>query len=368
MSFDLGSIGTASAAQYRSLFAKIDGNGDGKVTRSEFVSGAPADVSATDAGTLFDTLDQQQAGALSESDLASAFQQLSSVAQSLLIQLQGGPQGPSSGGFGADLLAKLDTDGDGKVSRDEFVAGRPDGASEDQAGALFDQIAGNNTGALTQQQLVDGLQSQRHGHGHGHHRDPSELFSSLDSNDDGTLTRDEFVAGRPQDVSADQAGTLFDQLAGDNTDGLSEDQFASALQAHRPAGGPGKGGGGGSRPDQSDESFSPLDTNKDGVISYEEFVAGRPDGVSADQASTFFGAITGSDPTTETLAKYTQGQGTADGTTSQKDTGQLVEQLLNAFSANSGESSGGTASSGQPLDVFLHAIEAYRSAALTTAA
>ncbi len=383
MTFDLGSISSANQAQYRSLFARIDGNGDGKVTRDEFVSGAPSGVGGDVAGTLFDTLDQQKAGALSESDLASAFQQLSIVAQSLLIQLQSGNFGSTAGsanggGPGSELFSKLDANGDGTVTRDEFVAGKPDNVSEDQAGKLYDSIAGANTDGLTQQQLIDGLQSQRPGP--GHHRDPSELFSSLDGNNDGTLTRDEFVAGRPQNVSADQAGTLFDQLAGDNTDGLTQDQFVSAVQTRQEAQGAGAGVGASGQTSESSQYFSPLDTNKDGVVSYSEFIAGRPANVSTEQAGAFFDKLTGDGPDRATLAKFTQAStdqgstdrgadGSAAASSTSAETGQLVEQLLAALGTNNNTDGGanGRASS-QPLDVFLRAIEAYRSAALTTAA
>ena len=40
----------------------------------------------------------------------------------------------------ADRFKKLDTDGDGKISKDEFIAGAPKGTDSTQAGNLYDQL------------------------------------------------------------------------------------------------------------------------------------------------------------------------------------------------------------------------------------
>jgi hypothetical protein len=78
--------------------------------------------------------------------------------------------------------------------------------------------------------------------------DAAELFSKLDADGDGTLTEDEFVAGRPDNVSEDQAKQLYQKIAeksgGDASSGLSQDQFASGFAAAAPAGGQAQGGGG----------------------------------------------------------------------------------------------------------------------------
>lgn len=286
-------------ASYRlnKLFSKIDSNEDGSVSRAEFISGKPDTVSSAEAGQLFDQLDSQKTGTLSQADFVTAFQQMDSQMRSSLIQAQSSGSGDdASGGTSSgisQLFAKLDANSDGTVSRDEFVAGKPDGMTADQAGALYDKIAGTGsndtatTTGLTEEQLANGLQTVAGHHRHHHARsndqsapsddqtattaasqtdpgqildqllaalqsavqaasgntqqdsdsppDPARLFSTLDTNGDGKVSRDEFISGKPQSVSTDQAGAFFDKIANGNGDTLTQDQFVSGFNATAPA-------------------------------------------------------------------------------------------------------------------------------------
>lgn len=56
-----------------------------------------------------------------------------------------------------------------------------------------------------------------------------QLFASLDTNKDGKVSSDEFVAGRPKDMSASDAESLFKSLDTQSSGSLDKDQFAEGL-------------------------------------------------------------------------------------------------------------------------------------------
>jgi Ca2+-binding EF-hand superfamily protein len=160
----IGSASSMASARLDRVFSRLDTDTNGKVSRDEFVAGAPDDIDSSQAGSLFDALDSEGTGALSKSDMATAFEQLASTMQSTLIAAQGesqghGPRGPGGGPppKPEDMLAELDTDGDGLLSEAEFVAGRPDEVSEEQAAQLCQSIAGDDTDGLTAEQVAEGM-------------------------------------------------------------------------------------------------------------------------------------------------------------------------------------------------------------------
>jgi len=268
MSLSVNSLGlnSASASQYASLFNTIDTDKNGKVSKAEFVAGAKG-MSSDQASSLFDSLDTQHTGALSENDFSTAFQQMASSMQAMMIYIQGSnlANGGQQTGL-SDLFTKLDTDGDGKVSRDEFVAGRPQDMSADDAGKAFDSLAkaagtDGSTG-LTQDQFAQAIQTQQHqgaggGHHHHHHHggggggmdalaaltgsdssdssDASQVFSALDTNQDGTISAEEWAAAAPSGVSSDQAQSFFNQIAqaagANSSSGLTQDQLQDGLKS-----------------------------------------------------------------------------------------------------------------------------------------
>jgi Ca2+-binding EF-hand superfamily protein len=198
----------------------------------------------------------------------------------------------------AELFSKLDTNGDGSVTRDEFVSGRPENVSEDQAGSVFDSLAASasasDSSSLTQSQFTQALEkngpppplseasdsssdsssdqtseqtliaqvlaalqqaltsitdsssttsstssssSTASASSTNGRADPAELFSKLDTNGDGSVTRDEFVSGRPDNVSQDQASSFFDRLTSSSSDssGMTQSQFVSAFAQNAAA-------------------------------------------------------------------------------------------------------------------------------------
>ncbi|MFH1804224.1 MAG: hypothetical protein ABID63_04970 [Pseudomonadota bacterium] len=109
-----------------------------------------------------------------------------------------------------------------------------------------------------------------------------DMFASLDTDADGTLTKEEFLAGKPDDVSDEQAENLWSQIAGSDAQSVDEASFTTAMSA--PPAPPASSddssssASGGGSSSSSSENYDPLDTNKDGVVSLEERMAGNGSG------------------------------------------------------------------------------------------
>jgi Ca2+-binding EF-hand superfamily protein len=161
----------------------------------------------------------------------------------------GGYGQSASAGLGK-LVTKLDANSDNSISRSEFVTGRPQGQSEEQAGSLFDTFDSSSSGSLSQNDLLSAFQQMAasmasvliqaqsdQGADGGRAQGPpdaSQMFSELDVDGDGSVTREEFLAGRPDDVSESQASAFFDKLAGADAASLTEEQLAAGLEQAGP--------------------------------------------------------------------------------------------------------------------------------------
>jgi hypothetical protein len=198
-----------------------------------------------------------------------------------------------------------------------------------------------SSGSLTQEQAdavikaLDEFESQikQSGGPSGSQKgpDPSELFGKLDSDGDGKVTRDEFVASRPDDVSEEDAGKFYDKIAensgGDGAKGLSQEQFATGLQNAGPAAGgggapsgaPPAGGGGGSAggdsSGSSDEVVSVTTTSspdgtKTTVTKYADgssstsVTYGQADSSSADALQSILKSLTKGNADAEETSSY----------------------------------------------------------------
>ena len=205
-----------SAMQTR-MFAKVDTDSSGSVNASELqtmlddVSQHTGVSFQKTAQELLTAMDGNSDGSLSSDELAQGMQSIMPPPPSTMdfAQARNGAQEGSD-----DLFAKVDTDGDGSVSKTEM--------------SDFVAKMGKNADSSS-----------------------DDKFAKLDTDADGSLSQAEFEAGRPQAPSASQGGAPM---------------------------GPPPGVGGaeksGSTSASSSTSYDPLDTNQDGTVSEMERLAG----------------------------------------------------------------------------------------------
>jgi len=137
-------------------YSPLDTNQDGVVDAQELEAAAKS-------GLLSASIVNDENN-VSSSD-PSATDVFSGNLASMLLQMQQNSQSSSStstDGSSSEspmdqLFASLDTNQDGTISQNEFVAGRPKEMSESDAENLFKSLDTQNAGSLTKDQFAEGL-------------------------------------------------------------------------------------------------------------------------------------------------------------------------------------------------------------------
>lgn len=219
--------------------------------------------------------------------------------------------GISGLGLGGQIFSSRSSDKTSALGAIEDIAGFSAGSASTEDTTTVNSASTTDNQLTYSTQLSDSLQafmislqettqsSQANGS-----VEASQMFADLDSNSDGMLTKEEFLAGKPDDVTDDQAENLWNQISGGSSDAVSQDDFVTAMQAG--AGAPPPGGGGGESSDDGEESYDALDTNKDGVVSLQELMAAitGTDAASEDQMTNLINSG-GDDSTTGSTSTNT---------------------------------------------------------------
>jgi Ca2+-binding EF-hand superfamily protein len=105
----------------------------------------------------------------------------------------------------------MDNNNDGQVSRDEYLSYK-----QKYAETRFQSMDANSDGVISKEEFA-AHKASRTGHKYGHHehhgKDNGKIFTKLDANNDGQLTRDESLAAwtnwfKRLDANGDQTVTL----------------------------------------------------------------------------------------------------------------------------------------------------------------
>ncbi len=249
-----------------------------------------------------------------------------------------GTSSTSSDSSAADLLTQYDANGDGNLNADElgktmesimparstmdFAQSRNSTNSTDSASAaigeagddLFGKVDSDGNGAVSKTELQALLEAMSGGTASQTGVSSDDAFAALDSDGDGSLTQAEFDAGRPSGGEA-QAGGMPPGGAG-------------GAGGPRGAGGPGGAGG-----TSETTTYDPLDTNEDGVVSLTERLAGATSTTEQDAVTALFSAID------------TDGDKTISASESKTFIDQLTSQFASAATASSSLTSSTSTSS-----------------------
>ncbi len=216
----LSGVTSESASMLAELFRTLDKDGSSGVSAIELTEATGGTTgSSASMEEIFAALDADADGVISQTEFVSAFEQFDTEAMSVVLAAQ-----ESDTTLTDRLMGALDTDEDGCVSEEEFTA------------YVEEQTAGS-AGA-------SGVAAE-------------SLFAGLDVNDDGAVDSAELTAYLANAMAVmPEAGPK---------PGNGPEMAGSAPPPPPPPGG------------GESETYDPLDTNKDGVVSAEERAAAAID-------------------------------------------------------------------------------------------
>jgi Ca2+-binding EF-hand superfamily protein len=145
------------------LFSAIDTNGDGTINKDEFEKHRAQKAQGTMPSLM---------------NLLNGSVQLGKLEEIIKAVLSGGQASQDGGPSVDDILKKMDTDGDGKISKAEFIANGPRGAKQGGPSAeeIFNKIDTDGDGAITKEEF----EKHHAERGRGHHGPPPPTVSQAD--------------------------------------------------------------------------------------------------------------------------------------------------------------------------------------------
>ena len=127
------------------------------------------------------------------------------------------------------FLKNADKDGDGKISKDEFMANATqNGNSSTNAADLFSKLDTNGDGFIDETESKAAFTKMHH-HGHHHKTDLTQMFQDADKDGNGQISSEEFKAMNLPGISDSNAATLFKNADTNGDNSLSLDEFKTMM-------------------------------------------------------------------------------------------------------------------------------------------
>ena len=229
---------TAPAApdHFQHMLQKMDRNGDGRISLDEYLA---------EAADHYRSIDAANKGRVDAADIASspaALERIDRRAEHLVARLDSAGAGyVTADEFAAAAqkrFARLDRNGDGRLTPDEFAGSHRADAAAAHGGtahsARFERIDTNHDGIVTTDEYMAAARS---------------LYADLDVQHDGKVTATEIAgSARAQERAIRAAARIVRHLDSDGDGSVSQDEFVAAAKTR----------------------FARLDKNGDGFIDATE--------------------------------------------------------------------------------------------------
>ncbi len=130
-------------------FKKADADGDGKITKDELATVIPQKGKGPGVDEIFNKVDTNGDGTIDETEDKAAFEQMQKNGPA------GGPPDPTK--MASDLFKLVDTDTDGKITKDELTQVLSQRNSNLSVDDIIKNVDGDEDGTITESELSEAL-------------------------------------------------------------------------------------------------------------------------------------------------------------------------------------------------------------------
>ncbi len=130
-------------------FKKADADGDGKITKYELTAVIPQKAKGPGVDEIFSKADTNGDGTIDQTEDKAAFEQMQKTRPA------GGQPDPTK--MASDLFKLVDTDTDGKITKDELTEVLSQGNGNLSVDDIFKTVDGDEDGTITESELSEAL-------------------------------------------------------------------------------------------------------------------------------------------------------------------------------------------------------------------